>query len=259
MALRVFSGLGAEKTSDGDPELEAIAALVSAADMLAYFTGPGTAALATLTAFARTLIDDPDAATMRATLGLGALATNADVTNALVNAAAGIAYSKLSLADSVKLSDMAKDANGLGAESVLAYRNAGGYTLTTGSVVVCDSTGGLGFDISSRYDVTTGKYTPQKKGVYCVVGDIEAGATMAADGSLRAMIFQNGAQIARGPYVHQRVSTIEHAQVTQLIRMNGTTDYLELRVEHDKGSALAINNGAIYGTSFKAYLIGRQA
>jgi hypothetical protein len=57
--------------------LSTINGLTPAADRLPYYTGASSAALATLTSYARTLLDDADAATARGTLGLGTAATSA--------------------------------------------------------------------------------------------------------------------------------------------------------------------------------------
>lgn len=54
-----------------DATLTALAGLATAADRLAYWSGPDTASLAVFTPFARTLLDDVDAAAMRATIGAG--------------------------------------------------------------------------------------------------------------------------------------------------------------------------------------------
>jgi hypothetical protein len=69
-----------------DADLTAIAALVSAADKVPYATGSGTWALATQTPFARTLIDDPDAATARGTLSVPSTTEVGDVNTDFVAA-----------------------------------------------------------------------------------------------------------------------------------------------------------------------------
>ena len=53
-----------------DVELAALAGVTSAADALPYFTGSGTATTTTLTSFARSILDDADEATFKATVNL---------------------------------------------------------------------------------------------------------------------------------------------------------------------------------------------
>ena len=53
------------------PILKAIAALTPIADQISYFTGPLTVDLASLTPFARTILDDGNAGAVRTTIGAG--------------------------------------------------------------------------------------------------------------------------------------------------------------------------------------------
>lgn len=81
LAPIALSGSASDLTSGTVPStvlpnsLKAIHALTPAADRLPYYTSGSVAALATFTAFGRSLIDDADAAAGRTTLGLGTIAT----------------------------------------------------------------------------------------------------------------------------------------------------------------------------------------
>lgn len=83
--LRTLMGLAIGINVQGyAAALAAIAGVTPAANKMPYFTGASTAALADLSAFARTLLDDADATTARATLLLGTnlLSTSSAVTDA---------------------------------------------------------------------------------------------------------------------------------------------------------------------------------
>jgi len=72
-----------------DADLTALAGLATAADTLPYFTGSAAAALTTFTAFARTLLDDANALTARATLGV-VIGTDVQAQDAELQAIAGL-------------------------------------------------------------------------------------------------------------------------------------------------------------------------
>jgi hypothetical protein len=82
--------------------LSTINGLTAAADRLPYYSGASTAALATFTAFGRSLVDDADASAARTTLGLGTAATQNSTAfqpaDATLTALAGVATAANKLA-----------------------------------------------------------------------------------------------------------------------------------------------------------------
>src|SRR5688500_7018393 len=75
----------------GNAALNAVSSLTPAADKYVYFISPSAAALGTITAFGRSLVDDADAAAVRATLGL-VIGTHVQAHDALLASIAGLAF-----------------------------------------------------------------------------------------------------------------------------------------------------------------------
>lgn len=80
---------GGEPVQPLDATLTALAALVTSADKMIYATGADTFSLATITEFARSILDDVDAAAVCATLGL-VIGTNVQAQSANLAALAGL-------------------------------------------------------------------------------------------------------------------------------------------------------------------------
>ena len=120
---------------ESSASLEAIRALTPAADRLPYFTSSSAAALATFTSFARTLLDDADAATMRTTL-------SAQLSHANLTALSGVTAANNTLPYFTGTTTMTGTSLTAFGRSILddADATAGRATLGLGTVATYDIT-----------------------------------------------------------------------------------------------------------------------
>ena len=125
--------------------------------------------------------------------------------------------------------------------------------VTTGATGEKIELGSETIDTHGYFNTSTYRFTPLVAGKYHFFGTAELGSTV--DLALyKVAIYKNGSLVAAGALRASGAGGQEIPQVSSLVSMNGSTDYVELWFIHGQGSDHTINNGSVQ-TWFEGYRV----
>jgi len=109
------------------------------------------------------------------------------------------------------------------------------------------------FDTNSEFDTTTnkGRFTPTRAGYY----HIEAAVLIASTSNTVDLgLFKNGTRVTTNSTVRTNAAS-QTLHISDLVYLNGSTDYIDARVYQNTGGNLTIssNGGDIGSTTFQAF------
>ncbi|MFQ5591662.1 MAG: hypothetical protein ACE5HE_10900 [Phycisphaerae bacterium] len=229
-----------------DAGLVNLAGVAMAADKAYYTTADNVHAAMDVTAFARTLLDDATAAAARTTLGLPSFGTIA------TQNANSVAITGGSITG---ITDLAVADGGTGVSalsSFRAHRNGVDQASVAGSTDTKVAFDNEDWDVGNGFDTASNRFTPLTAGKYLIVGKVSVKALADAD-TVTVRIKKNGSTTAVNISQAAGANAVD-CLVTDVVDLNGTTDYVEIWFEHSSGA-----NEDLDGTATNSYFSAHWA
>ena len=123
-----------------------------------------------------------------------------------------------------------------------AFRGFTGHntSASTATSTQITATFGVTFDTASAFNTGTGRFTPQVAGYYQVTAYVDFGFSgVNAAPSINAVIFKNGSAYNSGGCATVGGGTFPQVSVTDIVFLNGTTDYVTCGVFQNSGSTVS--------------------
>jgi hypothetical protein len=110
------------------------------------------------------------------------------------------------------------------------------------------------FDTNNNYDPSTSRFTPTVSGKYLIKATVNCSTALTAADALFCSVYKNGASAKMGEISTGNSTGWTSAEISLIIDMNGTTDYVEIYASKIGAGTWTLYGGVNY-TYFQASLL----